>query len=73
MAATDITPAEAIDLVVTNVLTDPITLTLVLLGALFVVGSSAVLGYLSLGAAFEQLGSLLPSGRPPGPGVKERE
>jgi len=71
MAETGITPAEAIDLVVTNVLSDPITLVLVLLGALLVGGASAALGYLSLGAAIEQLGSLLPSGRPPGP--QERE
>ncbi|PSP98142.1 hypothetical protein BRC89_09310 [Halobacteriales archaeon QS_4_70_19] len=71
MAETGITPAEAIDLVVTNVLSDPITLVLVLLGALLVGGASAALGYLSLGATVEQLGSLLPSGRPPGP--QERE
>ena len=50
MAETGITPAEAIDLVVTNVLSDPITLVLVLLGALLVGGASAALGYLSLGA-----------------------
>jgi hypothetical protein len=68
MAETGITPAEAIDLVVTNVLTDPITLVLILFGALFVGGASAALGYLSIGAVFEQLGNLLPEGRsPPGP------
>lgn len=67
MAATDITPAEAIDLVVTHILSDPITLTLVALGALLVLGSSAVLGYLSLGAVGELLGSLAPSGQPPRP------
>jgi hypothetical protein len=68
MAETGITPAEAIDLVVTNVLTDPITLVLILFGAVFVGGASAALGYLSIGAVFEQLGNLLPEGRsPPGP------
>jgi hypothetical protein len=68
MAETGITPAEAIDLVVTNVLSDPITLVLVLLGGLFVGGASAALGLLSLGAVAEQLGELLPGGRsPPGP------
>ncbi|WP_276259417.1 hypothetical protein [Haloglomus litoreum] len=71
MAETGITPAEAIDLVVTNVLSDPITLVLVLLGALFVGGASAVLGLLSLGAVAEQLGQLAPGGRsPPGPGER---
>lgn len=68
MAETGITPAEAIDLVVTNVLTDPITLVLILFGAVFVGGASAALGYLSLGAVVEQLGALAPEGRsPPGP------
>jgi hypothetical protein len=71
MAETGITPAEAIDLVVTNVLSDPLTLALVLLGGVFVGGASAVLGYLSLGAVVEQLGALVPSGRsPPGPGER---
>jgi len=68
MVESGISPAEAIDLVVTNVLSDPITLVLVLLGALFVGGASAVLGYLSLGAVVEQLGALVPRSRsPPGP------
>lgn len=67
MAETGITPAEAIDLVVTNVLSDPITLVLVLFGALFVGGASAALGYLSLGAVVEQLGELAPGGQPPRP------
>jgi hypothetical protein len=71
MAETGITPAEAIDLVVNNVLSDPITLVLVLLGALFVGGSSAMLGYLSLGAVVEQLGQLVPGSRSP-PGPEER-
>lgn len=67
MVESGVTPAEAIDLVVNNVLSDPITLVLVLFGALFVGGASAALGYLSLGAVAEQLGNLVPSGRsPPG-------
>jgi hypothetical protein len=67
MAESGVTPAEAIDLVVNNVLSDPITLVAVLFGALFVGGASAALGYLSLGAVVEQLGNLVPSGRsPPG-------
>jgi hypothetical protein len=67
MVESGVTPAEAIDLVVNNVLSDPITLVLVLFGALFVGGASAALGYLSLGAVVEQLGNLVPSGRsPPG-------
>lgn len=68
MAETGISPAEAIDLVVTHILTDPITLVLVLFGGLFVGGASAALGYLSLGAVAEQLGKLAPESRsPPGP------
>ena len=39
MVESGISPAEAIDLVVTNALSDPITLVLVLLGALFVGGA----------------------------------
>lgn len=68
MAESGISPAEAIDLVVTNILSDPITVVLILFGALFVGGASAALGYLSIGAVFEQLGQLVPGGRsPPGP------
>ncbi|MFB6205298.1 MAG: hypothetical protein ABEJ05_02055 [Haloglomus sp.] len=65
MAETGITPAEAIDLVVNNILSDPITLVLVLTGALLVGGSSLLLGYLTLGAVVEQLGELAPGGEPP--------
>ena len=65
MVESGISLAEAIDLVVTNVLSDPVTLVLVLFGALFVGGASAVLGYLSLGAAVEQVGALVPRSRSP--------
>lgn len=60
MVESGISPAEALDLVVTNVLSDPVTLVLVLFGGAFVGGASAVLGYLSLGAAVEQVAALVP-------------
>lgn len=44
--------SSVVDLV-TNVVQDPITAVLVAMGALFIGGASAVLGYLSLGAAIE--------------------
>jgi hypothetical protein len=65
-----LSPAEVVDIVVQNILSDPFNVVLIAMGALLVGGSSLVLGYLSLGAVLSALGDLVPGGRSP-PGQQE--
>jgi hypothetical protein len=60
-----ITPLQSVGDLVTNVVSDPLSIVLALLGALLIGFSMAVLGYLTLGAVLDAVLPDVSPGQPP--------